>query len=165
MARLRPPPFAASARDPRHKAVIEYPQHWVFDGSWPNHIGFGMTNQPLSEGRKDHSRNVKRLDPRVVLWENVSALMVATWGKENLTRLSREAKIGPASCSRIKEMQTSVGLDVVDKIAEVFSLEMWQLLTPMLDPTNPPATKPISQSERQLYERLMASFKQISMTP
>jgi hypothetical protein len=91
--------------------------------------------------------------------------MVATWGKENLTRLSREAKIGPASCSRIKEMQTSVGLDVVDKIAEVFSLEMWQLLTPMLDPTNPPATKPISQSERQLYERLMASFKQISMTP
>lgn len=136
-----------------------------FDLSCPNHTVSGRGNQPLSVGQKAHSGCVTRIDPRAVLWENVHALMKHHWGKENLTRLSREAKIGPVSASRIKAAQTSVGLDVVDAVAAVFELELWQLLIPGLDPKNPPATQPLTETERQLYGRLMTAFRQISLTP
>jgi hypothetical protein len=111
------------------------------------------------------STAVTRIDPKLVLWQNLTVLMEHHWGKENLTRLAREAKTGPGTATRIKEMQTSVGLDVVDRMAEVFDLEMWQMLTPGLDPKNPPAAQPISEAERQLYQRLIASIKQINMLP
>jgi hypothetical protein len=121
--------------------------------------------QPLSVGKKMHSHSAMRVDPKLVLWQNVSALMTHHWGGDNLTRLAREAKTGPGTATRIKEMQTSVGLDVVDRVAEVFDLEMWQMLTPGLDPKNPPAARPVSTTERELYDRLMASIKQLSILP
>ena len=104
-----------------------------------------------------------RIDPKLVLWQNVSALMRHHWGSDNLTKLSREAKIGPGTATRIKEMQTSVGLDVVDRVAEAFDLEMWQMLTPGLDPQNPPAARPVSKAERELYDRLILSIKQLNI--
>lgn len=124
-----------------------------------------MHMQPPSVDWLAHSSAVMRIDPKLVLWQNLSALMEHHWGKENLTRLAREAKTGPGTATRIKEMQTSVGLDVVDRMAEVFDLELWQMLTPGLDPKNPPAARPISEAERQLYQRLVASIKQINMLP
>lgn len=65
-----------------------------------------------------------------VLWDNVSALMKAHYGAENLNRLARDAKLGPATVTRIKEMKTSVGLDVIAKIAIFFKVDPWQLLVP-----------------------------------
>lgn len=124
-----------------------------------------MRTQPQSVEQMAHSYGAMRIDPKLVLWQNVSALMAHHWGSENLTRLSREAKIGPGTATRIKEMQTSVGLDVVDRVAEVFDLEMWQMLTPAMDPKNPPAAQPVSQAERQLYDRLITSIKELKILP
>lgn len=76
---------------------------------------------------------------RAVLWANVSALMRHHWRKENLSRLAREANIGPGSASRIKDQETSVGIDIVQAVADVFGLQPWQLMTPGLDPKSPPA--------------------------
>lgn len=81
---------------------------------------------------------------RTTLWRNVSALMGHHWGRENLTRLSRDAGIGPGTASRIKAGETSVGLDVLVDIAEVFGLQPWQLLVDGMDPSDPPADPPIS---------------------
>lgn len=75
---------------------------------------------------------------KTVIWENISSLMVSNWGKENLTRLSREAKIGPATCSRIKEQNTSVGIEVIEAVAKVFGVQPWQMLVKGLDPTHLP---------------------------
>lgn len=66
------------------------------------------------------------------LWENVQARMVSLWGEENVTRLAREAKIG-GSASRIKEQETSVGIDVVAKVAEALEAEPFELLLPAND--------------------------------
>ena len=65
------------------------------------------------------------------LWANVRALMLERWGEENLNRLAREAKIGPGSAQRIKEGQTSVGLDVVEKVARALKVEPHLILFPM----------------------------------
>lgn len=66
------------------------------------------------------------------LWANVLALMERAYGGENLTRLARDSGIGPGSTTRIKEQRTSVGIDVLEKIAGAFGVRPWQLLTPDL---------------------------------
>jgi len=70
---------------------------------------------------------------RTQLWENVSALMRRRYGGENLTRLAKEAKVGPGSATGLKEQRTSVGIDILDKLARLFKVEPWQLLAPGLE--------------------------------
>jgi hypothetical protein len=82
------------------------------------------------------------------------------YGKESLARLSRDCKISLGSCSRIKEQQTSVGLDIVDKIATHFHIEPWELLVPTFDPANRPTLQPLSEMERKLYARLAEVAKE-----
>lgn len=94
------------------------------------------------------------IDSRRVLWASVSKLMAHHWQGENLNRLAREAGVGPASCVRLKAQQTSVGLELVDKIAQVFGVETWQLFVPGFDPVSPPVLLPVTQAERELYTRL-----------
>jgi hypothetical protein len=65
-----------------------------------------------------------------IIWENVRALMVERWGRENLLRLAREAKIGEASVNRIKEARTSVGVDILEAIAKVLRVAPHILLVP-----------------------------------
>lgn len=87
------------------------------------------------------------------------------WGGENLSRLAREAAIGPGSCSRIKAQQTSVGLEIIDKIARLFSLETWQLFVPGFDAKNPPVLAPMSESERAFYLRMLSAARELKNVP
>jgi transcriptional regulator with XRE-family HTH domain len=91
----------------------------------------------------------------------VHALMLKHYGKENLTRLARECKIGPGTASRLKEGETSVGLETIDKIARHFNVQAWELLVPNFDPANRPTLQPITEQERRLYERLREVAKEI----
>lgn len=99
---------------------------------------------------------------KAVLWQNVKALMDARYGKENLTRLAADAKIGPGTATRIKEQKTSVGLDVLEQIGQAFGVEPWQLLVPGMNPSNPPVLREINGAERELYERLLQAAKDLS---
>lgn len=100
-----------------------------------------------------------------VLWANVHALMLKHYGEENLSRLARDCGIGLGTTTRIKQQQTSVGLEIVDKIAEHFNVHPWQLLVPGFDPASPPTLMPVSASERQLYERLSAAVREFKDVP
>lgn len=73
----------------------------------------------------------KKTSLKATLWRNVQALMLSRYGRENLTRLSGETRIGPGSASRIKDQRTSIGLDVLEKIALKCGIEPWQLLFPV----------------------------------
>jgi transcriptional regulator with XRE-family HTH domain len=66
------------------------------------------------------------------------------WGGENLTRLAREAKIGPGTSTRLKNQDTSVGLNVLEKLATAFRVKPWQLLVPAFDAARLPHTSPMS---------------------
>jgi len=92
-----------------------------------------------------------------VLWANLSALMEKHWQGENLTRLAREAKIGPGSATRLKNRQEGTGIDLVGRVAAVFGLQAWQLLMPGLDPSNPPVSS-LTGPEAALYKRLRRAF-------
>ena len=107
----------------------------------------------------------QHVNSKSALWESVSALMVKNYKKENLTRLAKECKIGPGTAARIKEQSTSVGIDILEAIAEHFHLAAWQLLVPGFDPDNPPALQPISKAERVFYEKVMEASKALASEP
>jgi hypothetical protein len=97
----------------------------------------------------------------VVLWESVSALMQKHYGGINLTRLAKDCKFGPGTASRLKEAQTSVGVEIIDKIAVFFHVQPWELLVPGFTPDNRPTLQPLSEQERRLYARLKEVAKEI----
>ena len=99
----------------------------------------GRFSQPNSVGKTSYCAEMEKIDSKKVLWDNVSKLMVMRYGKENLTKLANSAKFGPGTATRIKDQETSVGTDILDKIADTFGLETWQLLVPHLDVENLPA--------------------------
>lgn len=92
----------------------------------------GMVWQPISVGFSRYRANMAKTLTKTVLWQNVLALMEGAYGRENLTRLASETKIGPGSATRIKVQETSVGIDVLEKLADRFKLEPWQLLAPRM---------------------------------
>lgn len=69
-------------------------------------------------------------DTRSKLWPRIHALMVQRYGAENQNRLARDARVGVATVSRIKNADTSVGLDVLERIAGALGVEAWQLIYP-----------------------------------
>jgi hypothetical protein len=77
------------------------------------------------------SRMVETL--KKTFWDNVRQLMVERWGRENINRLAREAKIGLASAQRIKAGKTSVGLDIVESVGRAFRVPPFSLLLPSKD--------------------------------
>lgn len=90
--------------------------------------------------------------------------MRSRWGAENLNRLSREAGVGLATCARLREQKTSVGLEVIDKVAAVFHVEAWQLLVPTFDADSLPTLMPMSEAERQFYDRMIRAARDLKNT-
>lgn len=109
------------------------------------HTVYGTFAQPLSVGVPRYALFVPENTKRV-LWNNLVALMERYWGEENLSRLARECRprVGQGTVTRIKEQGTSVGLDVLERVAAVFRLKAWQLLVPSFDPERPPQITPMT---------------------
>jgi transcriptional regulator with XRE-family HTH domain len=101
------------------------------------------------------------IDSRAVLWASVRALMVKEFGKENLSRFSARTGVPLGSLSRIKEQETSVGLEMIDRIAAAFGLYGWQLLVPGFDPATPPVLRAIKNGEVAMYEKLLAAAREL----
>lgn len=100
---------------------------------------------------------------RRVLWENVLALMVRKWGRENVTGFATWTGIGVGSVLRIREQKTSVGLDIVEKIAKKVGLEhSWQLLVPGLDALSPPMLAEDAAELREIQEQISRTHEAMS---
>jgi transcriptional regulator with XRE-family HTH domain len=102
-----------------------------------------------------------QVDTKEVLWANLQALMRHHFEKVNLSELSRRSKLGLATLDRIKKQETSVGVDTLERLADVFGLQAWHLLTPGLNPSNPPVIW-LTQTEHTLYERMRIAAQQLS---
>lgn len=125
---------------------------------------FGMesTVQCPNSSETDQEPTMPLFDSRKVLWKNVSALMIKKYGRENLNQLAREAKLGPATASRIKAQDTSVGIDVIDRIASVMGVHPWQLLHENFDANQPDNSASYSALATDLAEQLDAIVSEIN---
>lgn len=107
---------------------------------------------PKSPKRPAVAEAAPKTASNAIVWANLVTLMVKEYGEENQTRLARDAGTSPGNIARIKAQQTSVGFALLEKIAQAFDLQPWQLLVPGLDAANRPVIRVASPSERQLYE-------------
>lgn len=123
---------------------------------------FGRLMQPNSDGCWNYRIRMSR-DSKKILWENVLTLMKRAYGEENLGKLAKQAKFGPATSTRLKKQETSVGLDVLDAIATTFKVKTWHLLVPRLDlelwpfrSIDPEDYRNLDESERNFIEEAAA---------
>lgn len=105
------------------------------------------------------------IDSNATLWHNVQALMIKKFKRKNIKGFATLCGVGIGTIQRIEEQETSVGLAVIDKIAQKFDLAAWQLLVPGFDPDNPPALQAVSPKERALYNKIMSAAKEIASEP
>jgi hypothetical protein len=98
-----------------------------------------------------------------ILARNLWALMASSTELKSQLALAKRAKVGQATIDRILTCTKGTRLDNLEKIAAAFEppLQAWQLLLPGLDPTNPPVVS-LTQTERELYERLTSVARQVS---
>lgn len=100
---------------------------------------FGSSCQPHSVEMMDYRIRMTSTDSKTVLWKNVQELMKKHYGEENQTRLAKDVGFGAGTAIRLKAGKTSVGVDIIDRLAQFFGLEPWQLLVPGLKPEALPA--------------------------
>jgi hypothetical protein len=101
------------------------------------------------------------IDSRAVLWASVRALMIKEHGKENINQFHKRTGVPLATLGRIKAQSTSVGLEVIDRIAGTFGLTGWQLLVPGFDPAAPPVLRAEKNGESIMYERILAAARDL----
>lgn len=81
--------------------------------------------------------------------------MLERWGAENQNKLAREAKVGVATIARMKAAETSIGVDVLEKVANALGVQSWQLLCPpeMLE-SHKPAFGPLALDLAQQLDQI-----------
>lgn len=80
-------------------------------------------------------------DPRAYLWQNVCKLMShAGLGDDpSIDAVQNKTRVGRGTIQRIRDGEAASRLSSLVTIAHAFKIEVWQLLTPALDPEHPPA--------------------------
>lgn len=59
--------------------------------------------------------------------------MTSRWGAVNINRLSRESGVGLGTVARLKTDDNSIGLDKLDRFAQLFGVDPWKLLHPSFE--------------------------------
>lgn len=94
------------------------------------------------------------------LAENLRVLMAATPELGSNPKLGAKTKLGVSAISRLVNGHNAT-LDTLDKLADAFHIQVWQLLMPGLDPKNLPVVQPVSQKEQALYDRIKEAAKEL----
>ena len=74
---------------------------------------------------------------RLILADNVNALMSDKYRQSGNKPLAKDAKISLSSVQRILACESSASADTIDKLAKAFDLMCYQLLIPSLSPRYP----------------------------
>jgi transcriptional regulator with XRE-family HTH domain len=100
--------------------------------------------------------------PRDTLAANLKALMQQHANLNTLPKLIQRTGMTNGTLDRIRRAAVSVGVDELEKLAQAFELQPWQLLVEGLDPGNPPVLAQQSVSERELYARLRSAAEAVA---
>ena len=73
--------------------------------------------------------------------------------------MAKRAGVSNGTIGRAMLDRVALDLDTLQSIASAFHLQVWQLLTADLDPSNPPVICQISEAEQALYARLRVAMK------
>ena len=74
--------------------------------------------------------------------------------------IGKKAGCDQRTIGRILSQEMAATVDIIDGLSKAFDLKPWQLMTPDLDPANPPINH-LTDAEKKLYERIRESARQI----
>lgn len=78
----------------------------------------------------------------------------------NRTQFAEHCGMRNGTYFRLEGAEVTQHIESLDKIAKANDLEVWQLLVPSFDPSNPPAIRQLSETEKEFYEKMkeMSAF-------
>lgn len=82
--------------------------------------------QPHSVWTANYRVGMEPKDPKTYLWDNICTLLGDS--TPSIDKVAKAVKVGRGTIQRIQEGQTSVGLDVLRRIAAALKTEVWLLL-------------------------------------
>lgn len=94
------------------------------------------SGQPHTVALHSYRIRMTPKDPKRYLWQNIAALMREA--SPSVDSVRARTKVGRGTVQRIKEGETSVGVDTLQSVAAAFGIEVWQLLVPNIDPDQLP---------------------------
>lgn len=101
---------------------------------------------------------------RHILADNLKALKANhQLSQTKIAKLTKGA-MDQTTVGRIERADIATTVDMINALALAFELEPWQLLTPELDPKNPPILRERTNEERELWKKLTESAKQLGFT-
>ena len=80
---------------------------------------------------------------RIVRAKNLNRLMDATLSLNSNTKMVKQSKLGLGTIGRVRNAEVDATIDTLDKLAECFGIEPWQLLAPPDAVQPPPAALPL----------------------
>lgn len=111
---------------------------------------------------RDHAKVTKQTSAAArSLAENLKALMTANPELDSQSALGRAAKVDQKTIERMLKCLNEPTLEKVEKVAKVFGLTAWQLLTPNLHPRNHPMLAAESAALREMYKKILSTREAI----
>jgi len=113
--------------------------------------------------QQNQSVDKKSFTPSGVLAQNLKALMRAKAGPKSQMGLGKKSSVAQATIGRIlSQGGENARIETVAKLAKAYGLEAWQLMVPGMDPVNPPVLQAASKEERELYDRLRQTMRDLA---
>ena len=111
-----------------------------------------MINQPHSAGTLSYRIRMAIPSPRRVLRDNIEKVMLARYGRWSATKFSRDFNVAVGTIQRIGEGETSIGIGILEAVADALKVAPWLLLIPDVDltSTSGPSLVALSREETEL---------------
>ena len=93
--------------------------------------------------------------------DNLTLLMKSSNAAGSDEKLARRSGVGRGTVQRARRGEVSLSIGNLERLADAFGLEPWQLLIPGLEPGNPPALRAVNSEERMLWQRLRAAYEEL----
>lgn len=84
---------------------------------------------------------------RLVLARNLNRLMDTTWSLNSNTKLVKRSGLGLGTMGRVRNAEAAATIDTLDKLAESFGVQPWQLLAPEHAMQSQQAALPMAESQ------------------
>ena len=107
---------------------------------------YGKTMQPHTVSPMAYAIEMPDTSKKI-LANNLAILIAHRYGEMNQGAFIRDSKIANGNVTRLLGGETSVGLDLLDRLAKFFHVQPWALLVPNLNPADLP--NPVSHSEAE----------------
>lgn len=70
--------------------------------------------------------------------------------------------VGRSTVDRMSKGTTDFEIGNLEAIARVFEVEVWQLLAPNFDPSNPPVLRSVGAEEDEIYRKIRGKIGEIA---